>query len=243
MKFLSEIFTDLSYEELSNLSLAADGGGAIKEDQQPKIINYVNDGLLRLHSRFLLKQQDVLLQMYPHITNYHLSPKYAVSQQEPEAEGYYYIRDLIGEPFQGDVIKILEVRSSEGWKYHLNDLNNVNSLFTPQADVLQVPEPVCGMQLSVIYQAKHKKLVMADVGDPEDALNLTPIELPDVLYGALKAWIAYKVFSHMNTQEATAKAQEHLAMYEGVCADAIEHDLVNSSVASTNTKFEQRGFV
>lgn len=240
MKLLSELYADLSFEELSNLALSVEGGGTIKEDSRNKIVGYLNDGLLRLYSRFVLKEADVIIQLYSHITNYHLLRKYALSQQEPEAEGYFYIRDLIGEPFEEDVIKILEVRSSHGFKYQLNDLNCHTSLFTPQANVLQVPEPISGSQLSIVYQAKHKKLTIDDADDIE---NGTTIEVPDVLYGALKAWIAYKVFSHMNTQESTAKAQEHLANYESICMDAIEHDLVNSSVASTNTKFEQRGFV
>ena len=47
----------------------------------------------------------------------------------------------------------------------------------------------------------------------------------------------------MNTQESTAKSQEHLATYEAICAEAIDRDLVNTSISSTNTSFEKRGFV
>lgn len=239
MKLLAELYADLSYEELSNLSLSVDGGGTIKEESRPKIVGYLNEGLLRLYARFVLKEQDVLIQMYDHITNYHLLKKYAQSQQEPEAEGYFYIQDLMGEPFEEDVIKILEVRNSLGWKYPLNDSGNPRSLYTPQNNVLQVPEPLHDSQISVMYQARHKPITIDDA----QGENVTGIDLPDILYGALRAFIAYKVFSHMNTQESTAKSQEHLANYEAICMDAVEHDLVNTSIASTNTKFEQRGFV
>jgi hypothetical protein len=237
---LEELFTDLSHGQLSNLSISMDGGGTIKEEARPKIIRYLNEGLIRLYSRFQLKQNEVIVQMFSHITNYHLLKKYALSQQEPEAEGYFYIRDLIGEPFEEDVIKIMAVRDSLYRPMVLNDRNNPMSVFTPQADVLQVPEPIEGMALSVIYQAKHRKIAL-DANTTDEATG--SFWVPDVLYGALSSFIAYSVYRDMNTQESAANANNHLVMYEALCAEAEDKDLVNSSIATTNTKFEQRGFI
>lgn len=219
--------------------MGLEGNGIIRLQDRQKIIGYLNEALIRLHSRFILKESEVLIKMFPHITNYHLLTKYAQSFEEPEAEGYAYIMDLMGEPFVEDVIKILEVWNTNSFKYPLNDPEDRWSLYTPQANLLQVPYPIGDATLSVVYQAAHPIII---VGDPDNEITGS-FEIPDVLYGALRAYIAYKVFSHMNTQESTAKGQEHLVTYERICAEVVDRDLVNTSISSTNTKFEKRGFV
>lgn len=230
---LDELYTDLSYGELSNLSMSGDMGGSISEESQPKIIRACNEGLTRLYSRFILKENDVLIELVDHITNYHLVQRFSRSVGDEE-ENYRYIMDLPHEPFKADVLKILQVYGDHGVEVPLNDAESYASVFTPQHNVLQVPRPVTGRSLSIMYQASHEKLVDGD--------NEQEIFLPDVLHGALRAFIAYKIYSQINTQEATAKAQEHLNQFEAVCTEAVEKDLVNTSVSQTNSKFQKRGF-
>jgi hypothetical protein len=232
---LLDLFESLANGELSNLSMAE--GGIIANPSQPKIVLYTNEALLRLYSRFRLKEEDVLLQTYEHITFYHLQPKFAVSYVPPmgtDPEPIRYILDHAQEPFQGDVIRILSVFDNNGCRLPLNDDNQVFSLFTPQFNCLQVPQPKSTLTLSILYQAKHAKLT---------GVLTEELFVPDILLGALTAFIAYKVFSHMNTQESTSKAQEHIANYEAICADAEDKDLVGTSVSLTNSRFDIRGWV
>ena len=232
---LSDYFTELSYGELSNTAMAVDGTGTIEEVHQPKVVRYLNEGLRRLHGRFPLIQKDVLIELRDHITNYHHIPRFAESNWVPEEVEFPYIKDLIQEPFTGDVARILEVRNSFGHMLPLNDPENRMSVFTPQVDVLQVPRPITGVALSVMYQAYHPTISHHDLQ--------AEIVLPDVLSSALCAYAAYNVFSHMNTQEATMKAQEHMAKYESICAEVEAQDLVNSSSSHTNSRFAKRGWV
>lgn len=232
---IAELFKKLSYGELSNLAMSGDGSGEIVEAQKPKLVYYLNESLLRLYSRFVLKEQDVLLGLVDHITFYHLIDKYAESKWPDSGVDYPYIKDLHREPFANDVLKILVVHASNGWQIPLNDNDHPLSVFTPQGNMLQVPRPVTGYSLSVLYQAKHAPLTHED----EDG----EIILPDVLHGALRAHIAYQVYSHMNTAESSAKAQEHYNMYESICLDVIDKDMVNSSVSTTNSKFHNRGWI
>ena len=74
---LSDILDKLAKGELSNLSLA--DGGSIKETEVSKIVGYVNEGLLRLHSTFVLRQDNVLIEMHEGIYTYELKPEYAMS--------------------------------------------------------------------------------------------------------------------------------------------------------------------
>jgi len=232
---IEELFKKLSYGELSNLSLSGEGSGEIIEARQPKLVFYANESLIRLYTRFILKEQDVLIGLVNHITFYHLIDKYAESNWPDSGVDFPYIKDLNREPFANDVLKILAVYASNGREIPLNDNEHPASVFTPQANMLQVPRPQTGFSLSLLYQAKHKALSHEDLTQE--------IILPDVLHGALRAHIAYQVYSHMNTAEASAKAQEHYNMYESICLDAIDKDMVNTSVSTTSTKFHNRGWI
>ena len=230
---IEDLYRNLSYGELSNLFLSGEGSGTIIESQRPKIILYANDALTRLHTRFPLRTKDLLVEMYAHITNYHLLPRFA-RNTVPQEEPIQYILDLPLEKFEDEVSCVEEVYDSYGCKLPLNDAADCNSLYTPQAKVLQVPNPIAGTALNVVYRTLHSTLVA-------DRLD-QPIRLPESLHAALTAYIAYKVYSHINTAEATAKAQEHLAFYESVCNEATQFDVVAATVSNTNVRFDQRGW-
>lgn len=232
---LNELFEDLAYGELSNLAMCEDLDGKIREEDQPKIIRHVNKGLLALYSRFLMLEKDVLIELVDGITNYHLNKRFAESNWNESEITYPYIKDLGGEPFDNDVIKVLKVFNQFGVELPLNDTECQWSIFTPQSHILQVPIIADYMSLSVLYQAKHPKLRLDKMEDN--------IILPEVLEPALTAYVAWKVFSNIGSGDAMAKAQEHLAYYESTCNDATENDLVNTSIISSNTRFEKRGWI
>ena len=232
---LEDLYQRLSYGELSNLSIAMEGTGSITEAGQPRIVTYANEALIRLYSTFILRSNSVMIALVDYITMYHLSKRFAYSQRATSLEDIYYIQDLDDEPFMDDVIKILEVFDANGGQVPLNDAEQHLSVFTPQAATLQVPVAWAGQTLSLLYQASHPKL---NVNDQHGI-----IDLPEVLHGALTAFIAHKIYSHMNTQESTAKAQEHMATYLAICADALDKDLVSSSVLPSNSRFQKRGWI
>lgn len=232
---VQELFRRLSYGELSNLSIGAEGAGEIIPSQHNKLIYYTNQALLRLYSRFVLREEDLLLRCLDWVTSYHFLKKFAVNSPVHDPEIPPYILDQPGAPFQQDVIKVLTVYDGRGCELPLNDVENCRSLFTPQPNVLQVPNPITDYVLTVIYQARHPKL-------PDNNLD-SCIHLPDVLEEALTAYIAFMVYSNMNGAENAAKAAEHMARYEAICLEVISRDLVSSSSSTTNTKFEKRGFI
>lgn len=234
---LTQLFRELSYGELANLSLGNDGNGTIRAADQPRIIQFANEALLRLYTRFILKENDVLVELVDWITNYHLLGKFAESQAATSPQDTLYIKDLMRETFTEDVIRILTVVDSFGVTLPLNDPEHIDSVFTPQGNVLQVPNPVGGTALSVLYQAKHPTLSNAA------PLVLTQeIVLPEVLWEAFRAYIAHRVYTGINTQEAVGIAQTHFARYEAICQDVVDKDLVSTSLTSTNARFNKNGW-
>lgn len=232
---LKSLFTDLAYGELSNLSMAQGTPGQINAADQPKLVRCVNDAMVRLHTVFNLRDRNVIIEQYEHITYYHFLRRYAESNLESD-EPFKYIKDLLHEPFEEDVIKIIEVRNQWGIELPLNDRSHPYSVYTPQANLtLQVPYPVTGAPLVVSYQSKHPTLTLDN--------DEKTIYLPDVLHLPLRLHVAYQVFSAIGTQEASAKAMELITRFDSLCNQAQENDVLNTSIATRNTTFEQRGFV
>lgn len=231
---IEQLFTDLSFGELSSLALANEGDGTITDAGKERVIRFANDGLLKLYTRFILKQNDVLIDLVDWITSYHLLKKFAQSQADTSTQTVLYIRDLPLEPFEEDSIRILNVFNSHGVLLPLNDEDNPHSVFT-QGNVLQVPRPKTGVALSVMYQAKHPQLILDDLTQE--------IELPDVLVPALRAWIAARTFGQMNTQESMGIAGTHETAFENICAEVIQQDLVSTSISTTGKRFEKNGWI
>lgn len=230
------LFRRLAYGELSNLSINK-GNGELSEEKHPQIIQYANEGLLRLFSRFVLKERNLILVQSSHVLNYHLKREFAESSNSDSVR-HRYIKDCAEQPFKEDVIRILAVYDEEGCQLPLNDKEDCRSLFTPQPDVLQVNNPEDDKQLALIYQARHRIL-----NDRTEKIMEQEVDLPFFLESALQNYIAYKVYSHMNGPENIMKGQEYLAAYEAICVDVEQRDLVNQSYHTSHNKLEQRGFV
>jgi hypothetical protein len=237
---LSEFFLTLSAGNLSNLALAqTDDVSGIDPLKHRSLVAYTNDALTRLYGRFLLREGTLMIEEVEGRTTYPLQSKYAMSNFSADAGHAFFIQDQWGQPFVDDLIKVLSVTDSFGRDLPLNDPDDISSVFTPQPDVLQVPHPWEGIVLGVGYQAKHPKLVYVD-----GALDLNQeISLPESLSAALSSYVAHKVYSNMNTQENTIKAAEHLKMFEMICIECVEYDLVGGQSSSSGARFVKRGWV
>jgi hypothetical protein len=235
---LGVLFKNLSLAELSNLSIGNEGSGSIKESQHPKLIGYVNDGLMALFTRFRLQEKTVIIEMVAHITQYHLLTKYAESSESSSDEvPYHYIKDMLRDRFEGDVVKILEVYDSLGNKRVLNDPDNSKSLFTPNPLTLLVPLPYEGEALGVSYQAHHRKL-----RDNGNNILTQNIDIPAIYESPLQSYVAYKVYSHMNTEEQKKIAQEHYQTYDNTCIGIETNDFTNNTSSASQNKLDVRGF-
>lgn len=233
---VSTLFRKLSRAELSNLHISNEGSGQIQTSAIPKLIGYTNDALTTLFSRFMLSEKSVIVEMVAHITQYHLLPKYAESSESNEP--YHYIKDMMRDRFEGDVVKITEVYDSLGRRRVLNDRDNRLSLFTPTPITLQVPLPIEGEALGVSYQANHRAL-----REEGDNVLGQYIDIPTIFERPLQSYVAYKVYSHMNTEEQKKIAQEHFNTFESICVQIEEEDHANNSTSSSQDKLDARGFV
>lgn len=235
---LEELFKRLSFGPFSNISIGNSGAGTILDAKQPTIVDALNNALVRLHSRFVLAEGEVIVEQREETTLYTISSANAISNLDTDPTNPAYIIDSEAKPYKDDLLRILSVWNDQGEPLALNEENNEDSLFTPQPNVLQVPIPVNGSPIHVIYQSKQKSLPLTTPVD----LNLT-FEVPLVLEEALINYIAYLVYNGMQGQEHKAIAANYLTMYDNLCMEVIELDLVGSSITVSNEKLEARGFV
>lgn len=234
MYTLADLYKSLALSVLNNTGIVTDDMRDVDDDKKDYILEFIRKGMTRLHSRFVLRSNQIYLEMHEGRTNYPLRKQYAYMSYDPEKEQYPFIFDTPAHPFEGDVLKILNVFDNMGHRRILNDNNDTHGLFTPRPDTLQCIRPRHGETLSVVYQASHPPLT----GDVNQE-----IDLPETLHSALEYWVAYSYYTGLNTAESTGKAAEYLQMYESICKEVEDFDLVNGSSSQTNTLFKLRGWV
>lgn len=233
---LAGLLQKLSFGPLSNLAIGMDGAGTCDPNKIPALVGHINEGLLHLFSKFVLNERNMIIQMSEVITQYKLTSARARSNPSSDPLQFQYIIDSASDPFTDDLLKVLQVFDDAGREIILNDQSVYGSIFTPQFNVLQIPIPVDGQPLYISYQAKHTILNSTDLNQL--------VDVPDVLIEALVAYTAHKVFFHMNGQEHSIKAKEHLDKFNMIVAEVLDKDLLNSSISTNRlTKFHERGFV
>lgn len=231
---LKELTERLALGELKNTSAIDDADPSqLKEQHRLMVTNHLNIGLTNLYSKFILLEKELLLRTQIPITHYYLRKEFARSNST--VVPYKYIDDTVCGEYTEDLIKVLKVYNEMGEELYVDDDEQHESIFTPQYDCLQITGVHLGSMFSVIYQARHP--VMKGTNPCQE------IKLPFFFEEAIQAFVASKVLSHMNGQEHSAKGQEYMALYNGICAEAEMRDMVRNSVTTTNTKLEKRGFV
>lgn len=246
---LSEIFTQLTAGELSQLSIGGSADGKIAETSYPKIIPHVNLALTALYKRFPLKEGVLTINLQPGRTTYPLSIAYAVANRRSR-ETVRYIKDSATEPFIEDVLKIERVYADSGKEMGLNDESDPYACFTPTATTLRVPASVVlrasslpdelkTNNLRVVYRANHPLIVMGLAGfDPERV----DVELPYSHLEPLLYYIASRVHNPTGMTNEFHAGNNYQAKYENSCLE-LEMKNLRIDQGSQNTRLERAGWV
>lgn len=231
---LSDLFRRLSYGELSSTSMGNSGSGTIEEHKRNQVTQYINDALLKICTDFPVITKTINIQLYDYITYYHLKKEFSIINHH-SSEPVKYILDTCEMPYENDAIKILGVYTPDGLhSFPLNDYNNHKSLFTPQANILQVPNPLNGNVIGVEYQARHRLLDACD--------DNVPILVPDQIIPAITSYVGYLAYTALGGQENKATASEMLGKYNAFVDVTKAEDTLNLSEVPTNLKLMHRGF-
>ncbi|MGL5581534.1 MAG: hypothetical protein ACRDCE_11305 [Cetobacterium sp.] len=229
---LKELFDSLSCGELNQLAIGNSGNG-IRPEDYPKVITQLKAGLTALHARFPLREREVIIQQYGHISVYFLRPEFAVSNTT-STEPTKYIIDTPTYPFTGRVLKVMGAYNEGGCPIPINDDPLCCSVFTPTFDSVQVVSPMDANALFLTYRADHEEII----GDLDEE-----IRIPASHVKALSYYIAAQFYSAIPSLDATNKGMEWQTRYENECIRIEQYDLNNQALQVTNTKPERRGWV
>lgn len=224
---LQDIFDQLTYGELSQLSVGGAENGAITEANWGKIIAHINLGLTALYKRFPLKQDMVLIPLVP---------------------GTLAYSTLTIAPA---LLKIEQVLTTDEFELSLNDASDIYSVTTPSASTLRVPADIVNQVvdlpdqyktsgLTLVYRANHPKIVKSlGYFDP----SRVRLQLPDSHLEPLLLYVASRVHTPMGTGQFEGQmGNNYYAKYEASC-QAIETSNLKVDQGSQSTRLRDNGWV
>ena len=242
---LSDLFDQLTYGELSTLSMGSIEGAGLQECDYPKIIPHINLGLAEIYKRFPIKIREVDVQQDASIQTYFLQSKYAVSNLE-SVEPIKYIIDTPSNPFTDTVLRIESIFNADGeetrftddaQEYSQTDRESFWLRHTPSYDAIYLPYPEAGKLVHVYYRASHP--VLETIG-----LNpyTTEVDIPVSLLEALLYFIASRILSNINTDGTTGEGNNYMMKFEASCRKVQESN-VNNIYNNINNKLDNNGWV
>lgn len=187
---LKDLIQDLALGELQDTPMVETNTFDIQPKQLPKLIQIINRSLEHFYSVFYLKEKQVLIKLLPSVSHYYLDSRYAESNHT--ANNIKYIIDSDLNPFNDDVLQIVEVSTTDGRSLAVNDIHASFGVLTPQPNCIHVPLSLGIDYLSVVYQAAHQKIPLS-----ESVTSEFEIEIPLAMVSAFMAYVACLVLQNM----------------------------------------------
>ena len=231
---LSEIFEHLTFGELATLDLGGAASGGIQETDYPKVISYINQGLIELYKKFPFKTGSLELALSDDIFDYQLKPDYATNSASTQP--VKYILDSLAVPFVDKILLVTSVKNIAGIGLPLNILERDTAVFTPEENVLRVPEAKTGEILTVGYRCYPATLPL----EPEDP-SLVEVPVPYSFLEALGSYVAHRAYLALPSPEPE-NSSSYYNRFLSACAMAQNLGL-NAEPTHQLTKFERDGFV
>jgi hypothetical protein len=234
---VSELLDHLTFGELAHVSIGGAARGEITPADYERFVAQINLGLTTLHTRFRLRDEEVLIQKQLGISDYKLHSDFAVSN-EASGEPVKYILDTVDAPFQDNVIKVEEAYDEDGIEIRINDTNDLFSIYTPRFDMVQMPFVNDEEVVSVIYRARHEKLVATAATD----LSTLTINLHPSFHQALLFFVAGRILMTMGTDQGGNEGDAFFGKYEGECQRLVTYNVL-AEANTTNQRLELNGWV
>jgi len=227
---VEDIIDNLKYGELSAHGMFI--GPDFAESDKLKLIYHINIALTELYTRFPLFTRELTLLQLEGKTVYFLHSDHTL-QAGDKVTYDKYILDTREFPFDDDLIRVLSAYDEGGNERRLNDSTAECTITLPAPDIVEIPMPVTGEALFLIYQANHYKV---------DALT-HEVMLPINFLPALLAYVAFRVYSGGTSQEHMNISNSMLQKYELFCTQQRDYSTDNSVDHERNIKPCMRGWI
>lgn len=235
---LQEVFDQLTYGELSQLSIGGGEAGVIDASNYARVLAHVNLGLTALYKRFPLKEGRLTFTLQAERTNYPLTTQ----------EDVLFVEDPDTD-FNDDILKITRIYTAGGEELSLNDLADPYSCFTPTVTLLRVPLAIAAQgtdlpewlktpTLQVVYRTKHTNIPYRVGFNPARV----EVELPESHLEPLLLFVASRALTPLGTAQFEGLAgNNYYAKYEAAC-QAIENLDLRVDQDSQNSRLVNNGW-
>lgn len=234
---LRDVIDELRFGELSGANLGENETEGVSPFNYERLTNYINAALTALHTRLPLNIREVLLEQKSTITMYKLNSAFAQSNLT-STEPIKYLIDL-ADPFDDLLLKVDEVYNEVGIELSLDDMNDPDSLFRPAPNLLQIPYPIDGQKISIVYRSNHPKLLYKT--NETEFLSQT-INLPESYLSAIVNYVVYKYRTSFDTPESMQAAQVAKKLFDVAVDELITFGLTPEDNL-LSTKLENNGWV
>ena len=221
---LMEVFNQLTYGELSQISLGGAELGEINLTNYDKVVAHINLGLTALYTRFSLKEKQVSIPL--------------------QADANTYFLDM------DDILKLDKVCTDTGYELGLNKSDDPYSCRTPTLKTLRVPQIILNKDpslpdylltgsLTLTYRANHP-LIDANAGsfDPYSY----DMELPYSHLEPLLLFVASRVNNPIGMTNEFHAGNSYAAKYEAACR-RLEDTGLQTGAEEGNERIVRNGWV
>lgn len=235
---LSEIFSQLTHGEFSQLSIGGGDKGEIQEENYAAVIGHINLGLTAIFRRFPLKEGRITLRPQAEQRDYLLASRFAVSNTRSR-EAVRYLIDSAALPFKEDtLIKVERVLDLDEEEVLLNVEGDPESCFTPAFNIIRIPKEATN-DLILVYRQNHPQIVIS--GGYIDVAR-TEVDLPYTYLDALLYFVASRAHNPVGMQNEFHKGNSYYAKFEAVCAE-LERNNVKPDSTHDNGRLARGGWV
>lgn len=242
---LREIFEHLAYSELAQLNVGDVSLGLINEQNHDKVLSAINLGLTALHTRFCLKQEELVLKLNTGQYTYVISKENAFTVN-PSG----FILDTNENPYRDTLLKVEVVYTDLGQELYLNDASQYYNVSTPNLRTLVIPKDIVDSvvdlpeeyktsTLKVVYRANHKIMPYGFNGYDSEQVE---IDLPYNYVEPLIYFVGSRFHNPMGLVNDFNAGNNYAAKYERACQE-IERNNVRVDQGMQNTRLARGGWV
>ena len=206
---LKEILDHLTFNELSQHKLGGFKEGHVADENIPKLLTTINEGIRSINRRIEILQGVTVVRLSANKQYYTMSKEFAEVAGVGSTETKYII-DTVATPFKGKFRKFVQIVDSGGNTLLVNVRELSSSLALSNYNTFQHPSPIGGDFVSVEY-----------LYDPDDLVSTTMVQasteeypLPYFTAPALYAYVAMSLNIGMSTQQSNQENMMNTNKYE-----------------------------
>lgn len=232
---LKDLFQDLALGELQGSPVVETGGFTVADMQVPKVIQAINQALEHFYSIYPLKEAQVIIEMIPEMYHYYVSSEFAMSNDSAK---YKYVMDSKENPYEDDLLKVLEVRTLTGEPVSIDDTYARLGVKLPEFNCLVPTEELRKYEKVVVrYKAKHKRIPYDEPIDSRWIVNI-----PASYSGALQAYIASNIYNALGGGEYAQLGQFYFGKYKSLMEELMAVGFGSNQTLGINTGLYRGGW-